>query len=119
MAKIIPSYHLHIYFDHETQYLAEAMMEEFKDLNEELSDSFSSDMIRVGKMHLKPVGPHSKPMFQVAISHFVFEPSLNYLMRNRQGLSVLIHPETGNAVKDHTEHAMWMGAILPLDLSKL
>jgi len=35
------------------------------------------------------------------------------------GLTILVHPETGDEVADHRDHAMWMGKVLPLDLSTL
>jgi aromatic ring-cleaving dioxygenase len=31
-------------------------------------------------------------------------------------LIVLLHPETGDAYTDHTAHAAWFGALLPLQL---
>jgi len=37
-----------------------------------------------------------------------------WLMLNREGLDVLVHPETDDAYDDHTSHAMWLGQ--PLDL---
>ena len=39
-----------------------------------------------------------------------------WLMLNRDGLVVLLHPETGDDLADHTAHAAWFGAILPLRL---
>jgi DOPA 4,5-dioxygenase len=39
-----------------------------------------------------------------------------WLSLNRQGLVVLIHPLTGDDLADHTEHAIWMGAVRPLDV---
>ena len=39
-----------------------------------------------------------------------------WLMLNRDGLTVLLHPETGNAYRDHTAHAAWFGGMLPLRL---
>jgi DOPA 4,5-dioxygenase len=33
-----------------------------------------------------------------------------WLMFNRQGLNILIHPLTDDEVEDHTEHAVWLGA---------
>jgi DOPA 4,5-dioxygenase len=36
-------------------------------------------------------------------------------MLNRDGLTVL-HPETGDDYLDHTDHAVWFGAVLPLRL---
>jgi len=37
-----------------------------------------------------------------------------WLMLNRDGLTVLLHPETGDDLTDHTAHAAWFGAVLPL-----
>jgi aromatic ring-cleaving dioxygenase len=37
-------------------------------------------------------------------------------MLNRDGLAVLLHPETGDDYRDHTAHAAWLGAMLPLRL---
>jgi DOPA 4,5-dioxygenase len=30
-------------------------------------------------------------------------------MLNRQGLSVLVHPNTGRSLDDHLVHALWLG----------
>ncbi len=35
-------------------------------------------------------------------------------MLNRDGLTILLHPETSNDYRDHTAHAAWLGAVLPL-----
>ena len=32
---------------------------------------------------------------------------------------VFVHPETGDPVPDHTDHALWMGEKLDLNLDKL
>jgi aromatic ring-cleaving dioxygenase len=37
-------------------------------------------------------------------------------MLNRDDLVVLLHPETGDDLVDHTVHAAWFGAVLPLRL---
>ena len=42
---------------------------------------------------------------------------LPWLALYRHGLVVFMHPDTGNDLLDHTDHAIWMGAIRPLDLS--
>ena len=39
--------------------------------------------------------------------------------RTPDGLDVLVHPETGDDVADHTDHAIWLGARLPLDVDSL
>jgi aromatic ring-cleaving dioxygenase len=37
-------------------------------------------------------------------------------MLNRDGLTVLLHPETGDDYRDHTAHAAWLGGALKLRL---
>jgi aromatic ring-cleaving dioxygenase len=33
-----------------------------------------------------------------------------WLMLNRDGLSILLHPGTGDAYADHIDHAVWLGS---------
>jgi DOPA 4,5-dioxygenase len=40
-------------------------------------------------------------------------------MLNRDGLTILLHPETGDDYRDHTAHAVWFGAVLSLRLDAL
>ena len=40
-------------------------------------------------------------------------------MLNRDGLSILLHPGTGDAYADHTDHAAWLGSALPLRVDVL
>ncbi|KAI0766959.1 DOPA-like domain-containing protein [Trametes elegans] len=68
----------------------------------------------------KPVGPHPVPMFEVN----VFNPHqtgtfFSWLVVNRGPLSVLIHPNTNDAYRDHTERATWMGQPWPLNARML
>jgi aromatic ring-cleaving dioxygenase len=42
-----------------------------------------------------------------------------WLMLNRQGLDVLIHPLSGDSVADHTRFAMWLGNIVSLRIDVL
>ena len=47
------------------------------------------------------------------------EKSLMRGMLNRDDLTILLHPSTGDAYADHTAHAAWLGGILPLRLDVL
>ena len=38
---------------------------------------------------------------------------------NRAGLTVFAHAQTGNALKDHTDHVIWLGPSETLKLSAL
>ncbi|MGL5793939.1 MAG: DOPA 4,5-dioxygenase family protein, partial [Waterburya sp.] len=39
-----------------------------------------------------------------------------WLALNRNDLTILIHPLTGNDLKDHTDYAAWMGVPQELNL---
>jgi len=72
--------------------------------------------LRVYKVFERPVGPHTTGMFEVN----VFNPHqvgalFSFLTVWRGPLSVLIHPNTNDAHKDHTELMTWMGKPLPLN----
>ena len=105
----ITGYHAHIYFNERT-------VERARELCERARDQFGVEM---GRMHLKPVGPHPCWSCQLAFVPEVFGAIMPWLVLNRNGLVVFTHAETGDDIKDHTEHAIWMGDIKPLDLSVL
>ena len=102
----IYGYHAHIYFDVNSRAFA------VDELYEALSKAFPS--VRMGRVHDRAVGPHPQSMYQVAFAPEVFEQIVPFLMLNATDLSVLIHPETGNDLLDHTKHALWLGELLPL-----
>ncbi|MDQ2802098.1 MAG: DOPA 4,5-dioxygenase family protein [Pseudomonadota bacterium] len=68
----------------------------------------------LGRWHAVPIGPHTRPMYQIAFSVALFPTLVPWLMLNREGLNVLLHPETGDDPADHTIHAAWLGEKLPL-----
>jgi len=101
----ITSYHAHIYYD-----LGEgrARAETLRTL---IGERF---VARLGSRHDKPVGPHLKPMYQVAFAIDLFPRFVPWLMLNRMGLSVLVHPNTSRPRDDHLKNALWLGDMLPL-----
>lgn len=100
-------YHAHVYYGAATLGKARGVCEAAR-------DAFGLVM---GRMHEKPVGPHPDWSCQLLVPHDKFGDVVRWFMLNRDGLNVLIHPETGDHLKDHTEHAVWMGAVRPLDVS--
>ena len=57
-------------------------------------------------------------MFEVNIfTPAQFGAFIPWLVINRGPLSALIHPNTEDEERDHTQRATWMGEKLPLDLS--
>jgi DOPA 4,5-dioxygenase len=105
----IGGYHAHVYYDPTSRSIAER-------LREEISHRFT---VELGRWHDAPVGPHPTSMYQVAFSPDEFRRFVPWLMLNRGGLDVLVHPQTGDAYADHTEHASWLGARLVLRLDVL
>jgi aromatic ring-cleaving dioxygenase len=55
----------------------------------------------------------------VAFAPALLPALLPWLMLNRRGLAVLVHPETGHERADHSAHAAWLGEVLPLRLDVL
>lgn len=106
---IIRGYHAHVYFDESTveqaQLLCEAAGKRFQ--------------IKVGRMHHKPVGPHTCWSCQLAFSRNEHTDLLSWFALNRNGLTILIHPLTGNDLQDHTNYASWMGEPQALNLDVL
>jgi DOPA 4,5-dioxygenase len=42
-----------------------------------------------------------------------------WLIVNRRGLTVFAHAMTGDTLKDHTDHVLWLGASEPIAVSAL
>lgn len=107
----ITGWHAHVYYDPATTRAVAAA------LREAIAAGFPDAVL--GRWHDLPVGPHPGAMYQVAFAPALFPTLAPFLALNRQGLTILLHPETGRQRADHTAHALWMGAVLPLDVSVL
>src|SRR5262245_50811889 len=104
----IKSYHVHIYYDPASS----------RDRAERLREKIAAQFPRatVGRWHDELVGPHTRSMYQVAFASEMLAEFVPWLMVNRDDLTVLLHPNTGNSYRDHTAHAAWFGAVLPVRL---
>ncbi|PAJ75097.1 4,5-dioxygenase [Pseudoalteromonas sp. NBT06-2] len=100
-------YHAHVYFDTDTLKFA-------SDLCARAGKNFD---LKVGRVHLKPVGPHPKHSCQISFTDKDFNEFIPWLDKNRNNLSVLVHAQTGDDMKDHTDFAYWLGDSVPLNLS--
>ena len=104
---LISGYHAHVYYGKDTY-------EQARQLCEAAQVEVS---INMGHMHERPVGPHPEWSCQLSITPQQFGEVIPWLATHRDGLTVFIHTVTGDDLADHTEHAMWMGQMLPLDLT--
>jgi DOPA 4,5-dioxygenase len=105
----LTGYHAHVYFDaaerERAQRLCEAAREKFG--------------VTVGRMHDGPVGPHPRGSCQLTVGADQFASVIPWLVLNRDGLTIFAHAQTGDALKDHTAHVIWLGPSEPLDLAAL
>jgi len=104
----ISQFHAHIYYDPANS----------RGRAERLRQRVAKDFpkAKIGRWHDELVGPHLQSMFQIAFPAELLAAFVPWLMLNRDGLVVLLHPETGDDLADHTAHAVWFGAVLPLRL---
>lgn len=103
----IRGWHAHVYFDAET-------IDQARDLCERARDTFA---IAMGRMHQRPVGPHPRWSCQLAFTPAKFGAVIPWLGQHRKGLTVFIHPITGDDLDDHTNGTIWMGSMPELKLS--
>jgi DOPA 4,5-dioxygenase len=108
---MIKHYHAHIYYDPALTRDRAAL------LRERVAAAFPAATL--GRWHDAPVGPHPQSMYQIAFAAELLASFVPWLMLNRDGLTILLHPESGNDYADHTDHAVWFGVILPLRLDVL
>ncbi|MBW4696551.1 MAG: DOPA 4,5-dioxygenase family protein [Aphanocapsa lilacina HA4352-LM1] len=102
----ISSFHAHVYYDPSSREAAARV-------REALAERF---IVQLGRWHDQPIGPHPKAMYQVVFGLDQFAGVVPWLMLHREGLTILVHPETGDDLADHRHHALWLGEKLELNL---
>ncbi len=105
----IRGYHAHVYYDAGSKPAA-------AELRAAIEARFE---VRMGCWHDRPVGPHPQWSYQVAFTPDLFAEIVPWLALNRGGLTVFVHPETGDDIPDHRDHAIWLGEKAELDLDAL
>ena len=105
----LKGYHAHVYFDPATRPVAER-------LRNTIVGKFT---VEAGAFADEPRGPHPVPQFNVIFEEPEFATIVPWLMLNREGLNVLVHPLSGDNYDDHSKYAMWLGTPVPLRLERL
>jgi aromatic ring-cleaving dioxygenase len=95
----ISGYHAHVYCDVATKSLA-------AQLRAAIEQRFD---VAMGRWHDAPIGPHPCASYQIAFAPGLFGELVPWPSLNRTGLTVFIHPETGNPIADHSDHVIWLG----------
>jgi len=105
----VKGYHAHVYYDADTKptaaRLRDAILGKFK--------------VEAGGFSDAPQGPHPISQFNVIFETPEFQNLVPWLMLNRDGLDVLVHPLTDSSYNDHTANAMWLGTPVPLKTATL
>ena len=101
-------YHAHIYYSAEERARAEALREVF---------GSAPEILFVGSMTDRPVGPHPIPQFEVHFLESAREQVVATI--DASGLRALVHPLTDDDLADHTRLAQWIGEPIELDESVL
>lgn len=110
ITEILRAFHAHVYYERETRASAIA-------LREELLRSIPG--LQVYPPIDRPVGPHPTPMFEIDFNGAQFYEVVSWLMLNHGEHSVLVHPITGDDLKDHFEYPIWIGKVQALDSAGL
>ena len=105
----IENFHAHVYYD------APATRAQALALCEAAGKKFG---VKVGRMHDNPVGPHPRGSCQLTIETSKLAEVLPWLVLNRGKFTVFTHAQTGNALKDHTQHVVWLGPSETLKLDQ-
>ena len=115
------SWHSHVYFDDDSHDAAVALIAAMQ-ARFGADDAMGDDSIVFGRWHHRPVGPHPDFSIQIAYPHDRFAAVMGFLALNRGTLTIFTHPNTGedteSELRDHRDHAIWMGAARPLKLSR-
>ena len=105
----IDGYHAHVYYDVETRPRAAR-------LRKAIAATLG---VEVRELSDEPRGPHLVPQFRFTFTAAQFDNIVPWLMLNREGLDVLVHPLTDNSYDDHSRYAVWLGAPVPLKLNPM
>jgi DOPA 4,5-dioxygenase len=108
---VISDYHFHLYFDEATRASA-------ADIRARLERQ-AAFPVEAGPLRDGPVGPHPLAQFRATVPAGALEAALSWYMRHHGVHTVLVHPNSGDDLLDHTAHALWLGAAVVLDASRL
>ncbi|MBL7543270.1 MAG: hypothetical protein JNL11_05610 [Bdellovibrionaceae bacterium] len=100
-------FHIHVYFEE-------------KDINHAyvlLDKATAIGLFEVVRFQEKPVGPHPTAMVEMHFKESCYSQVLEWIKINRGTLTAMIHQDTGDDFKDHTDNIQWLGEKRPLDFS--
>jgi aromatic ring-cleaving dioxygenase len=107
-------YHAHIYYLPAKRERADALRLRLCEMKE---SGAIAQLLFVGQLRDRKVGPHPIPQFEIHFTEDVLPVILPLI--ETSGLTALVHPLTDDDLADHTTLARWIGQPLDLDLTTL
>lgn len=121
------SWHVHIVFVHSdlnqielAKSIREKAKEKFKDyLKEDCEDRYENTKMCMIYDHNieEPFGPFPSGEISMWFPNSHFNLVMNWFTQNRNGLSIVFHPNTGCEYEDHSDWAIWVGEPWKLNMS--
>jgi len=108
---LIHDWHAHVYFEASSREAAWTLRG--------IIEIELAGRVQLGRVHEKPVGPHPMWSYQLAFAAAEFSHVVGWLALNHGALDVLVHPNTGEELRDHRDRALWLGQSHALNLTAL
>jgi len=114
----IKEWHFHIYFHQRNVEEHDAALK-LRDAVLSLRRDGAFVAVPLWRVNTEPIGPHPVGSYEVWCPTESFASLFSYFCQNRGQLSILVHPLTKEARKDHEVRNGWLGPSFPLDLDTL
>ena len=99
----VKTYHIHIYYD-----VGKESEPQAKELAKHIARLFPEHVEAVHEYD-KPGGPHAVSNVAVHLKGEGFGAIVSWLQFNSGDLSTLVHPKSGDVIKDHIDYGLWLG----------
>lgn len=99
----VKTYHIHIYYE-----VGKESEPQAKALAQQIARLFPG-YVEVVHEYDKPGGPHAASNVAVHLKGSGFGEIVSWLQFNSGDLSALVHPKSGDVIKDHIDYGLWLG----------
>ncbi|KDQ18644.1 hypothetical protein BOTBODRAFT_29025 [Botryobasidium botryosum FD-172 SS1] len=114
----IKEWHFHIYFFQKNS-KAHAAALQLRDAVLRLRRDGAFVAVPLFRVNEAPMGPHPVGSYEIWCPSESFASVFSYLCQHHGDLSILVHPLTREARKDHDTRRAWIGPSFPIDLDAL
>ncbi|KAL6071154.1 DOPA 4,5-dioxygenase [Balamuthia mandrillaris] len=117
------SYHIHVLFWQNNKnhtagalQLRQKFIEAFRP-GPACTNLFHQDRLCMFEPDMEPAGPFVVAQWAVYVLPPDFKRTVTWMMQNRGEFDILVHPNSGCEIEDHTTWALWGGQPWQIDLS--